>query len=142
MEQNNSSIPVVKVGDTIYERYGSSNSFLLYKRKVERITKTQIILDRGTKLRNNPLKMWGDEEAYCLDAVGRNAWSNTNYYLETEELIAQYKHEQLFLKTKRMFELLDLKKLTDEQLNILLSAINQINLSIEIKSKLINKENQ
>ena len=108
MEQNNSNIPIVKVGDTIYERYGSSDSFLLYKRKVERITKTQIILDRGTKLKNNPLKMWRSEEAYYLDAVDRNVWSNTNYYLETKELITQYRHEQLlqFNIIKKLSELI------------------------------------
>lgn len=140
MEQNNSNIPVVKVGDTIYE---SSDSYSnLSKRKVERITKTQIILDRGTKLRNDPLKMWGGEEAYYLVMVGKSKWNNTNYYLETEELVAQYKHEQLYLKTKKVFELLDLKKLTDEQLNIILAAISQVELSIEIKSKSINTENK
>ena len=140
MEQDNSNVPIVKVGDTIYEIYGSYGN--LCKRKVERITKTQIILDKGTKLRNNPEKMWGNEEAYYLQIVSDTGWSNTHYYLETKELVTQYNHEQLLLKTKKMFESLDLKKLTDGQLNILLSTINQINLSIEMKSKLVGKENQ
>ena len=138
MEQNNSNIPAVKVGDTIYEIHGSCGN--LSKRKVERITKIQIILDRGTKLRNNPEKMWGNEEAYYLQIVGDTGWSNTHYYLETKELVTRYNHEQLLLETKKMFESLDLKKLTDGQLNILLSTINQINLSIEMKGKLIHKE--
>ena len=124
MEQDNSNIPIIKIGDTIYELYGSYGN--LCKRKVERITKTQIILDRGTKLRNNPLQMWQSEEAYYLNAVGRNTWSSVNYYLETEELITRYGHEQLFLKTKKIFESLDLKKLTDEQLNALLFTMTQI----------------
>ena len=124
MEQNNSNIPIIKIGDTIYEIYGSYGN--LCKRKVERITKTQIILDRGTKLRNKPLRMYGDKNSYCLNGINRNIWNSTNYYIETEELITRYKHEQLYLKTKKTFESLDLKKLTDEQLNILLSAITQI----------------
>lgn len=121
MEQNDLNIPIIKVGDIVYELCGSFSN--LSKRRVERITKTQIILDRGTKLRNNPLRMYGSEEAYYLDAIDKNTWSNTNYYLETKELAAQYKHEQLYLKIKKMFESLDLKKLTNEQLNILLSTI-------------------
>lgn len=140
MEQNNSNIPIVKVGETIYEIYGSFGN--LSKRKVERITKTQIILDRGTRLRNDPIKMYGGKESYLLHVVGKTGWNNTNYYLETEELIAQYKHEQLYLKTEKALESLDLKKLTDEQLNILLSAINQIELSTETRSKLVNTENK
>lgn len=129
MEQDN-SIPVVKIGDTIYESSGYYSS--LSKRKVERITKTQIILDRGTKLRNNPIKMWGDKEDYSLNAIrSRNAWNRSGYYLETKELIAQYKHEQLYLKTEKLFESLDLKKLTDEQLNILLATISQIIITKE-----------
>ena len=131
MEQNNLNIPIVKAGDIIYESYGGYGH--LCRRKVERITKTQIILDKGTKLRNEPLKMYGDEEGYTFDAVNRNLWSRTNYYLETEELIAQYNHEQLFLKTKKAFESLNLKKVTDEQLNILLSTITPM---------IIAKENQ
>ena len=124
MEQNNSSIPVVKVGDTIYEIYGSYGN--LCKRKVERITKTQVILDRGIKLKNKPLKMYdGDGKDYCLYTVGKGDWGSTNYYLETEELTKRYNHEQLFLKTKKMFESVDLKKLTDGQLNILLTTMNQ-----------------
>lgn len=145
MEQNNSNIPIIKVGDTVYELYGSYGN--LSKRKVERITKTQIILDRGTKLRNDPIKMYGNGNAYCLDAVGKNTWSKTNYYLETEELIAQYKHEQLYLKTKKMFESLNLKKLTDEQLNILLSTLDTFlclatPISEETKNKLMNIEDK
>lgn len=124
MEQNNSNIPIVKVGDTIYELYRSYGN--LFKRKVEKIARTQIILDNGVKLRNEPLKMYGDEEAYTFNKINRNLWNNTNYYLETKELVKQYNYEQLYLKTKKMFESLNLKKLTDEQLNILLSAITQI----------------
>ncbi|MCR4334313.1 MAG: hypothetical protein NUV47_01105 [Patescibacteria group bacterium] len=135
MEQNNSNIPVVKVGDTIYELCGYGYCSNLSKRKVERITNTQIILDRGTKPRNNPLKMYGDKGAYYLNAVGRNIWSNVNYYLETEELITQYKHEQLLLKTKKILESLDLKKLTDEQLSTLLSAMTQIQKDQNDKEK-------
>lgn len=119
MEQNNSNIPVVKVGDTIYELYGSYGN--LCKRKVERITKTQIILDNGGKLRNEPLQMYGNEKVFRLDAVGKTTWNNTYYYLETKELIERYNHEQLFLKTEKILESLNLKKLTDEQLSTLLS---------------------
>ena len=126
MDHNNSNIPVVKVGDTIYETYGSYGS--LCKRKVERITTTQIILDKGTKLRNEPLRMYGNKEAYYLNAVSRNSmeWSNTNYYLETEEFINKYEHQQLFGKIEKIFESLNLKKLTNEQLNILLSAMTSV----------------
>ena len=124
MQQNNSNIPIVKVGDTIYELYGSYGN--LCKRKVERITKTQIILDRGTKLRNKPLRMYGDENAYCLNTIRRGTWGSSGYYIETEKLIALYKHEQLYLKTKQTFESLDLKELTDDQLNTLLSTMTQI----------------
>ena len=124
MEQNNSSIPIIKIGDTIYELYGSYGN--LCKRKVERITKTQIILENGIKLRNDPLKMYGDGEAYYLNIVGRKLWRNINYYLETEELIVRHKHEQLLLKTEKMLESLNLEKLTDEQLNTLLVAMTQI----------------
>lgn len=135
MEQNNSNIPVVKVGDTIYELYGSYGKLCL--RKVVRITKTQIILDNNKKLRNDPLRMYGDEEAYCLDSIGRSRWRNANnYYIETEKLIAQYKQEQLILKIKKAYELLKLEKLTNEQLNqlnILLSAMTPM---------IIMKENQ
>jgi len=136
---NKEEVPIVKVGDPIYISYAHNNLSII---KVKRITKTQIILESDTKLRNDPLRMWGDSSGYYLKAIGRDIWSNTHYYIETEDLKNQYKHEQLYLKTERVFKSLNLKKLTDEQLNMLLSVISNIKLSIEIKSKLINKENQ
>lgn len=140
VEQNNSNTPIVKVGDTIYE----SDSFCdtLSKRKVERITKTQIILDNNTKLRNNPLRMYGDRNTYYLNTIGRSAWNSRSYYIENEELIKRYENEQLYLETKKKLKSLNLEKLTDEQLNILLAAISQVELSVETKSKSENKENQ
>lgn len=72
--------------------------------------------------------MYGNKEAYYLNAVSRNSmkWSNTNYYLETEEFINKYEHQQLFGKIEKIFESLNLKKLTNEQLNILLSAMTSV----------------
>ena len=126
MEQVNLSAPVIKVNDTIYETYDSYDN--LHKRKVEKNTKTQIILNNGKKLRNKPLRIYGNREIYNLNPIRNIGWNNTHYYIETEELVKQYNHEQLFLKTKKIFESLDLKKLTNEQLNTLLSTINQINI--------------
>jgi len=93
--------------------------------KVKRITKTQIILENGIKLRNDSIKMYGENQGYCLKAIRRSAWNKTNYYIENEDIKARYKYEQLYLKTKRKFESLKLKELTVEQLNILLSAMIQ-----------------
>jgi len=136
---NKEEIPVVKVSDLIYALYGSYSII-----KIKRITKTQIILENDTKLRNEPIKMYGSKPSYYLKAIGDkdNTWNRISYYIEDEDIKAQYKHEQLYLKTKKASESLNLKKLTDEQLNMLLSAMSNIELSIEIKSKLINKENQ
>ena len=58
MDHNNSNIPVVKAGDTIYETYDSYGN--IHKRRVERITKTQIILDGGTKQRGKIAKIYYD----------------------------------------------------------------------------------
>ena len=107
---NKEEVPVVRVGDPIYALYGSYSII-----KIKRITKTQIILENDTKLRNEPIKMYGSKPSYYLKAIGDkdNTWNRISYYIEDEDIKAQYKHEQLYLKTKKASESLNLKKLTD-----------------------------
>ena len=70
----------IKVGDKYYCYTGYGYRSIVGVYTVERITKTQLVLNNGDRLRITPSDM-----SY-LKKVGSDSWSNASYYLETEEI--------------------------------------------------------
>lgn len=101
----------LKVGDRIYTKmYNSIHSV----NTVERVTPTQAICKGGNiKFYIDILQHGG------IRLVGRDKWSTSSYYLETEELKQQLWRQQSISKCKTI----DFAKLTDEQLKKVLEII-------------------
>ena len=120
-----SELPTMKIGDIIYENSYGNNNFLC-PLKVTRLTKTQIILDNGVKLRLPPYKSCSSEDTYGFNTIGKRLWNSTSYRLSNDKYNKQYQHEQLYLKTKKKLEEIKLINLADEKLIILFETLCEI----------------
>ena len=120
-----SELPTMKIGDIIYENSYGNNNFLC-PLKVTRLTKTQIILDNGVKLRLPPFRYYGREDDYGFSIIGKALWNRTSYRLSNDKYDRRYQHEQLYLKTKKKLEEIKLINLADEKLIILFETLCEI----------------
>jgi DNA replicative helicase MCM subunit Mcm2 (Cdc46/Mcm family) len=112
MENNKFEFKVndVVIGSSYYHGYS--------KLFVERVTKTQAILNNGTRLRIN---------VNNSTPIGSEGYHITSYCLSTPQLIELYNRQQLELKFNNCLKNLQLKKVNSEDLNKLISLINDIN---------------
>ncbi len=79
-------------------------------RKVERLTKTQIILDTGNKFRR--------DSGYC---VGGSAWHNSNITQVTEKV----KHQIKIGDIKYKISMIDFNKLPVNKMERILAIVNE-----------------
>jgi DNA replicative helicase MCM subunit Mcm2 (Cdc46/Mcm family) len=115
MEKNKFEFKVkdIVIGSSCYHGYS--------KLFVERVTKTQAILNNGTRLRIN---------VNNSTSIGSEGYHRTSYCLATPQLIESYNRQQLELKFNNCLKKLELKKVNSEDLNKLISLINKITWKI------------
>lgn len=111
----------LKIGDKVYNKEHSrwGNNIYYYFGTVERLTKTQAILNDGTKLINEPTKNWS-EEYYSFMTYGNRY---KRWYLTTKEIILEAKSERERQQVIKWFEN---RKFNDEEKVIIYNQFKDV----------------
>jgi len=111
---------LLEKGMNIYclERFSNK----LVKHEISKVTKKQAVVISKYGLTGNEYEIRFDREVgdgsyFC--ARGSSGYSRSSYSIETEELKAKYKRQCL----ERLFAKIDVKTLTDKQLEEILAII-------------------
>lgn len=108
MTDNKFKVGDIVIGDSLYNGYS--------KHKVERVTKTQAILNNGIKLKITDVK--GGK------SIGSSGWGTPTYKLSDEKLEGLYKQDFQIKKVNSWFNNLMFKKLSEEELEQLYNVLS------------------
>lgn len=113
----------LKIGDELYfKRYARfSDNFTIQFATVERLTKTQVILTNGVRLKNNPIRDFHGK--YGFRVHGGNTFDT--WHIKTEEVVVEAKIE----KEKQIIcSWFERRKFTNEEKKIIYLKFKELNL--------------